>query len=132
MNTKKIIKYLFIGIVGILIGKIIFQGWFDYRPFKFEKYKTSKQFEAALKLKFHVGSDVDQVISLFKKSGAKCYELKSYEEREDCEILAYCEYQASLFSLRSLEGYEAKMYVDKNRKLIELIAWKVPSIIFGT
>ena len=132
MSTKKILKYVFIGIVGLLIGKIVVQKLFDSRPFKFEEYKSSKQLEVAAKLRFPVGGEIDKIISVLEKSGAGCFVPKCYGECKNYEVFVDCEYYTGLFSLRPFESYRIKLYINKDHKLIELNAWRLPGIIYGT
>ena len=115
MKVKKVIKYIFIGIVVWVIGKIIFQEIFDYRPFKFEKYKTSEQLEEAVQIKFPVGSDMNKARGDLEKSGAKCREY-----RPPSVLRCYCEYNTYLFTLHPLKRYKVWLTGDHNRKLVEV------------
>ncbi len=132
MKAKRVMKYLLIGLIVLLIGKVVFQKTFDDRPFKFEKYKSSEELEAAAKLKFFVGGDIDQIVSDLRKSSAKCFAPKCYGPCENFENRFHCRYQAGLFSLRPFDGYSVTVYLDKNRKLTKLTARRLPTIIFGS
>ena len=120
MGIKKIIKYLILVILGLLIGKIIIQELFDNRPFKFEKYKTSEQLEETARLRFLVGSDLNQIRSDLEKSGAKCRTHKPSDKPINYKFVLYCEYNTSLLSLHPFERYKIVVVGDDDYKLIEL------------
>ena len=52
MKVKKIIKYLFIGVFGLLIAIIAARELFDNRPFKFEQYRSDEELEEAARVSF--------------------------------------------------------------------------------
>ncbi len=128
VQLKKLIKYLLALVVVLLIGKIVFKELFDNRPFKFEKYKTDEQLEEATRLKFPVGSDMNQVVYDLEKSGADCYRYK-YSEPEKYGVEIGCNYITSLFSLHPLEAYGIGLYGDKNHKLVKLGAHRVSGLM---
>ena len=114
-----------IGVVGVLIGKIIIQESFDNRPFKFEKYKTDEELEEAAKLRFPVGTKLDQISSELEKSGAKCHSFKPSDQPDNYEIIMDCEYNTNLISLHFFERYGIGLAGDKDHKLIELEAQRI-------
>jgi hypothetical protein len=132
VQLKKLIKYLLALVIVLLIGKIVFKELFDNRPFKFEKYKTSEQLEAAAKLRFPIGSDLDLVVNDLEKSGADCYIYK-HDKLDKCENIAEydveCEYITSLFSLHPLEDYSVWSSGDKGHKLAKLGAQRVSGLM---
>lgn len=119
VNIERVIKYLFVVVIIILVGKIVFKELFDDRPFRFEEYKTDEQLEEAAKLKFPVGRDLDQIICDLEKSGADCDMRVPYQPKK-YEIIAECRYMTSLFSLHPIENYEIWLYGDKSHKLGKL------------
>jgi hypothetical protein len=131
MSAKKIIIYIFIGIVGLLIGKLIIPELFDSRPFKFEKYKTDGQLKEVTKLKFPLGSDLDKIINAFEKSGADCYTYKHGQSETD-EIEVSCEYITGLFSLHPLEDYEIWLRADKDHKLLGIESRRIAGLMLIT
>jgi hypothetical protein len=122
MNIKKIIKYVFVGVIGLLIGKIIIPELFDNRPFKFEKYKTEEQLEKTIRFKFPVGSALDKIKSNLEQSGAEClmYIPSDMYRSMNREIVLYCKYNTSLFSLYPFEDYRVWVDGNKNHEFTEL------------
>ena len=116
MSIKKTIKYLFIGLIILLVGKIVFKELFDSRPFKFEKYRTEEQLKEAAQLKFPIGSSIDQGIDVLEKSRAGCYT----QESDIYSTVTDCEYMTNLFSFHPIERYEVYLYGDGDRKLAKL------------
>lgn len=128
MKIKKIIKYLFIVVFGLLIAIITARELFDNRPFKFEQYRLDEELEAVARVSFPIGSNVYDIENALKKSGAECNSYKSFSE--DCEITIICDYYTSLISLRPLgEHYEIALCGDEGGKLIKLGARRISGLL---
>ena len=123
MKISKIIKNITLVALAFIIIKIICGEIFDNRPFKFEKYRTSKELEEAVNFKFKIGSDIEEIRLILERSGAKCYSYKpklhSYE-LINYEIKVVCEYNTSFFSLYPMEYYRIGLSGDKDNKLVKL------------
>lgn len=126
MKRRKMFEYLFAITFVLLVIKLILPELFDNRPFRFEKYKTSEQLEEAVKDKFPIGSDFDEVVSMLKKSAAKCYVYKPSDRNlKMYHIVANCEYSTKIFSLHPFEWYRVWVAGDDEHNLIELITRRI-------
>ena len=120
MRIGRIIKYLFLSIVGILIIKIGIQEMFDNRPFQFEKYKTEEEFKKAAEIKFPIGSNLEAGIKILELSGADCHTYKPSAEGKKYVIVGSCYYDTNFISLHPFEHYRIYLYADQNNKIVEV------------
>jgi hypothetical protein len=125
MGIKKIIKYLLLGAMLLIFGKMLFKEFFDTRPFKFEKYKTEEELEAAARLKFSVGTDMAYARKVLETSGAEC---KDYRYPSSSPKGNYCQYDTYILTFYPFERYEIWLYADSDNKLIEVGAQRFSGV----
>ncbi|CAL7964045.1 conserved hypothetical protein [Gammaproteobacteria bacterium] len=122
MSIKKIIKYLPIGIILLTFGKMLFEEFFDTRPFRFEKYKTEEELEAVAKLRFPVGTDMAYAKKILEESGAEC-------RKYNPPYAGYCcEYNTYILTFHPFECYKVWLDIDSGNKLIEVGAQKFSGV----
>lgn len=120
MRISRIIKYLFLSIIGILIIEIGIQEMFDNRPFQFEKYKTEEEFKKAVEIKFPIGSNLEAGIKILELSSADCHIYKAPEEEKRYVIIGSCDYDTNFISLHPFEHYRVALCADKNNRIVEV------------
>ncbi|AIL64487.1 hypothetical protein NOVO_00380 [Rickettsiales bacterium Ac37b] len=123
----------FLIVLAILISYLFAKDWLDDRPFKFERYKDDKQFDAALIKQFPLGSDMKEMIKLFEQSGAECAD-RSHEEDKPKEYQKYdiyywCKYNSDWLSFDPLGVYEIWFLGDKNYKLMHISGSTYPAFV---
>lgn len=118
------IKHFLIFIAILVVGKILIQEIYDDKPFKFYLYKTHEQLEEAVKIKFPIGSRLDDAIDIIQNSGAKC--TIATKDNTDypfihhgAKFIVICKYGEDFISLRSYECYDIFLQADENFKIID-------------
>jgi hypothetical protein len=108
---NKLVKYTFVIFLFLIVLKIVH---FDNRPFKFEKYKTSREFTSALNNDF-TGKNLTEVKGIMEASGAKC-EITKHKIR--------CYYEKFNITEINYLCYESIMYSDVNNRIVKIKAWR--------
>lgn len=126
---KKMLKYGFIVLILFAVIKIVANKLFDNRPFKFEKYRSSKSFDEAVNSKFIIGGIIEPYVKILEQSGAKCHKFSSSDKKANYKTITSCEYNSSFFSLNPLEYYRIDFCGDDENKLVELGTLRVTGLI---
>lgn len=124
MKIKIKKRWIILGILGIIALSLFLKDLFDNRPFKFERYKDSKQLEIALKNKFPAGTNMDDVKLILEESGAKCRDVSKLEtlpnDFKQYDGVYWCKYYAELFSINPLANYTVVFYSNDKQKFEQL------------
>jgi hypothetical protein len=110
----------------------LWREWTDDRPFKFEKYKSSKELELGLLERFPLGSDAEIALKILQESGGKCEvfdHIGDNTEKHEYEYIIYCEYNSGWVSWHPLEHYRLHLYGNKHRKVIEFWAERTEGFV---
>jgi hypothetical protein len=98
----------------------LWREWTDNRPFKFEKYKSSKELELGLLDRFPLGSDADAALKILQESGGKCEVFYGPNDlaSKGSEYLISCWYITDFISFHTLESYRLYIYGDKQKLIV--------------
>lgn len=121
--VMQFLKWFGFSLLGLVIGTYIYlyvRDLYDDRPFKFEHYKSSADFETGLRKMFPLGSNIEKALQSLHQSGAKC---KIYDDRnkpeEKNKYSISCVYNTGWVTLYPLEHYRLFIDADINLKIIQ-------------
>ena len=127
MQIKQTLKQYFKSIMIVSAILILIREINDDRPLKFENFGNRKAFEAHIKDRFPIGSEVDKAIEVLVSSGVHGIRIRDIEHdisytrtNPSAKHIIYFDYNASFISLSPDMNYIVSIKIDKDRKILEV------------
>ena len=114
-------KNFILAVITVFLLKCMAEEVFDYRPVRFEKYKTADSMKEDLLSKYPLGTGINLIAKDMEQSGARCH-VYSFgpSEPKGYSYVIDCSYMTNFLSFHPLREYQVSSYGDKDSRLMKI------------